>query len=142
MPFEGLARQLFITKMMLRKPFVAMNNRAQEILNGKADSRDSLRYFIYSVHDTQMGNIYEWLNALDHDYVDIPYGSSLFFELHYDTECVAEGNLLLDCFEVHVTHNGEPLKFDTCIEANLKNGSKSQTCKYNDFITHINKQSF
>lgn len=67
-----------------------MDARVQDILNGKGkDYRDSLRYYIESSHDTQLGNILEWLNPIDFTFEDIPYSSSIFFELFYDEQCVA-----------------------------------------------------
>lgn len=117
-----------------------MHQRIFDITGGDK-SRDTLRYVIYSAHDVQIANVLTQLNAVDHEFVDVTYGSSVFFELYYDTECI---DTLRDdgCFSVKVTHNGVPLKFDTCIEANLDRGSKSQLCTYQDFRRHIQKVSF
>jgi len=46
-PYDGKARELYITKMF-SKPLAAMAARVDEIIKGKADNRDSLRYIIYS----------------------------------------------------------------------------------------------
>ncbi len=60
LPYSYKAKQLYVTKMF-SKPLQAMAARVDEIIKGKAENRDSLRYVIYSQHDTQTINILEWL---------------------------------------------------------------------------------
>lgn len=99
-----------------------------------------MRYYIYSAHDYQIANVLEWLNPVDHDFVDVTYGSSVFVELYYDTDCMYT---LRDesCFNVRVSHNGVPLKLDTCLDGNMARGSQSKRCTYTDFRRHLNKIS-
>lgn len=47
LPYQGKAYQLYVTKMY-SKPLQAMAARVDEIIKGKADNRDSLRYVIHS----------------------------------------------------------------------------------------------
>ncbi|CDW72250.1 major acid phosphatase map (histidine-acid phosphatase) [Stylonychia lemnae] len=127
-------KKIFATKIM-RNPLMNMHNRMNEINDGDK-TRDSLRYFIYSAHDLQIANILEWLHPVGHDFVDVTYGSSIFFELWYDTDCV---NSLRDesCFKVKIIHNGMPLKLSTCLDANwYTRGSYDQICTYTDFRAH------
>lgn len=77
---------------------------------------------MYSAHDYQIANVLEWLDPVDHDFVDVPYASTIFFELYYDTDCIYKYRDE-SCFNVRVSHNGLPLKFDTCLDANAKKGS-------------------
>jgi hypothetical protein len=123
LPFDGKARNVEITKMF-DKPLQAMAARMNEIIKGNEANRDSMRYMIYSFHDTQIINILEWLDLLDEFYLDAPYASTIYFELRYDSECIAK-NPSTDCFTVHMRYNGDPLKLDTCIDNNLGKGSKS-----------------
>jgi len=64
-----------------------MLNRFNEILDGKEDFRDSMRYHIHSSHDTQLANILEFLDPLHHEWVDMTYNSLILFELFYDSDC-------------------------------------------------------
>jgi len=63
----------------------------------------------------------EWLGPVGHDFTDVTYASSLFFELWYDSDCVYS---LRDesCFKVKITHNGIPIKLSTCLDMNIQNG--------------------
>ncbi|CDW77588.1 major acid phosphatase map (histidine-acid phosphatase) [Stylonychia lemnae] len=142
-PFEGKARQLWATKM-LQKPLGNMTNRFNEIINGKEDIRDSMRYFIHSSHDTQLANLLEFINPDKHEWIDMTYDSTILFELFYDSDCVktATKDQDLNCFTVHSSHSGTPLKFDTCLDANKSRGSKSKVCTYRDFLTHLAKYQF
>ena len=64
-----------------------IKDKVQQILGG-TESRDSLRYFVHSSHDTQVVNAVAWLNPVDHDYVDMPFSSTLISELHYNETCL------------------------------------------------------
>eukprot|EP00347_Sterkiella_histriomuscorum_P018392 403345675 len=137
--FPDEYKKIYITKMF-RNPLQAMHQRIFDIQDGD-HNRDTLRYFIYSAHDYQIANILEWLNPVDHDFVDVPYGSQVFIELFYDTDCIYS---LRDesCFNVRLSHNGMPLKLDTCLEGNANRGSHSERCTYTDFRKHIAKISY
>lgn len=139
MPFVGDIRDVFATKM-LRFPLQAMHQRIFDITGGDK-SRDTLRYVIYSAHDVQVGNILEWLRPMDDYYPEVEYSSAIIFELYYDTKCM---ETLRDegCFTVKVSHNGTPIKLDTCIEGNLSRGDLSHRCTYTDFRKHILKISY
>jgi hypothetical protein len=73
------------------------------------------------------------LDPLDYNFVDIPFASSIYIELHYDPICVS-GKKNRDCFTVVVLHNNNPLKFDYCKQANSKRNSQSDTCTLDDFL--------
>lgn len=94
---------------------------------------------IYSAHDTQIINVLDWLKPVDHEYIDATYVSTIYFELFYDTDCLVASPKSLACFNVHMIHNGVPLKLDTCIDANNKRNSGSILCQYDDFLAHIDK---
>ena len=77
---------------------------------------------------------------MDYEWTDIPYASAVNFELHYDSDCISQADNRTEyCFTVEVTHDGKPLKFDTCLDNNTNRGSKSQTCTYPDFKQYISK---
>jgi hypothetical protein len=63
------------------------------------ESKDSLRYFLHSSHDTHVLNAVEWLQPVDHDYVDQPFASTLISELHYNETCLQTQNDT-SCFTV------------------------------------------
>lgn len=105
----------------LRKPMLIIDQKVQSILDGK-ETNDDLKYLIYSSHDDAISNTLLFLNPVDHFIVDIPYASSIFFELHYDDKCLAEKKDR-SCFKVFAFHNNTPIKFDTCLTANANRGS-------------------
>lgn len=115
-----------------------MTQKVNQILNG-VESRDSLRYFLHSSHDTQVINTVRFLDPIDHDYVDMPFASTLMTELHYNNTCL-QFKKDTSCFTVEVYNNGKPLKFDTCLEANKARGSTSPICQFDDYITHLQKR--
>lgn len=52
----------------------------------------------------------------------MPYASTVYFELHYDQNCLSNPKTKgPDCFTVHVMNNGEILKLDTCLTDNNQN---------------------
>ena len=59
----------------------------ERILNG-SDSSENLKYMIYSSHDDAIANTLVFLDPVDHYFFDIPFASSIVFELHYDTKCL------------------------------------------------------
>lgn len=79
--FDKMARKLLASRNF-QKPIAQMSMKAQELLSG-SDSRDSLRFVLQSEHDTHIINSVTWLEPLDHDYVDMPFSSTLVMELHY-----------------------------------------------------------
>jgi hypothetical protein len=81
-----------------------------------------------------------WLDPLDYYFTDVPYASTVIFELHYNQTCLAASKSE-ECFNVQVTHDGKPLKFDTCVIKNNERGSKATTCLYPDFKQHMEKIS-
>ena len=76
-----------------------MNDRVQQILKGDP-SRNTLRYIIHSAHDFQIAQFLVWIQSVGHEYVDIPYSSSIVFELHYDDVCLSSGPKDNSCFWV------------------------------------------
>ena len=83
-----------------------------------------------------------WIQSVGYEYVDIPYASSIVFELHYDDICVATGPKDNSCFWVQVLSNNQPLRLSTCLDANQKAGRKSLKCTLDDFLKHIQTISF
>lgn len=79
-----------------------------------------------------------WMNPYNYDFIDVPYASTVYFELHYDDQCLSKTKDE-SCFSVHVLHEGRPITFDTCLDANSVRGSKSKICSYKDFKAHIDK---
>lgn len=147
-PFEGIARQIYITKMF-RMPLEQMEQRFQEVVGNLTGKQSPYRYVIYSAHDTQIANVIEFLEAQNYDgsrhqYTDVPYVSTLYFELHYDENCVKTTSLnkVRDCFTVHLTHNSNVFYLSTCIANNEKRGSKIHTCSYQDFLDHFASVKF
>lgn len=43
---------------------------------------------------------------------------------------------------MRIAFNGHPIKLDTCLDSNTKNGSKSPFCKFDDFVAHYNKKRY
>eukprot|EP00347_Sterkiella_histriomuscorum_P000163 403376932 len=138
LPQGDEGRALLQTKAM-EFPLKVMSDRLQSIIKQKDDlKRDELKYVIYSGHDDQIANLLMWLDPYHYEFLDVPYTSNVYFELHYDDECLTQvGDE--SCFSVHVIHEGRPLSFDTCLDGNIKRNSKSKNCSYTDFIEHINK---
>ena len=133
-PMDYKGRTLFITKL-LRRPLSSMLGRVNQ-LKAQDPNPDTLRYLLHSAHDFQIAQFLVWLEPLNHDYIDIPFASSIIFELHYDETCKsAEGDN--SCFTVQVLFNNTPLRLKTCIDANAKAGIKSINCRYDDFVAHI-----
>ncbi len=100
-----------------------------------------MKYLQHSTHDDSVSNAVKFLQPIDYDNVDIPFSSVLFIELHYDSKCLAIKKDY-SCFTVKVYYNNVPFKFATCLEANLKRGSHSDTCSFEDFIGHYDKIKF
>lgn len=65
----------------------ALNNKIEQLLNG-TESRDSLRYIIESAHDTQLLFTMRWLEPMLYDFEDMPFASTIYYELHYDDKCL------------------------------------------------------
>ena len=107
-----------------------MQERVTFLLNSlTGDKRDDIKYVLNSAHDDQIANMVWWLDPVDYEFTDVPYASSVFYELHYDSDCLSNSLTKNEsCFTVHVTHDGRPLKFDTCLENNAKRGSHSRLC--------------
>jgi hypothetical protein len=64
-----------------------MINRVNDIING-ADTNDTIKFYMESAHDTQLLSTLLWLEPLDYDYEDMPFSSSIYFEVHYNTTCL------------------------------------------------------
>ncbi len=80
--FDKMARKLLASRNF-HQPMQHLVAKAQELLAG-TESRDSLRYVLQSEHDTHLVNAVTWLEPLNHDYVDMPFASTLMMELHYN----------------------------------------------------------
>jgi hypothetical protein len=71
-----------VTKL-LRKPMQILSDKVDKILAG-IETKDDLKYVQYSAHDDSIANTLLFLDPINHPFVDIPYASNIFFELHYD----------------------------------------------------------
>ena len=98
-----------------------------------ADKNDTLKYFIESAHDTQLMSTLLWLEPMDFDIEDMPFSSSMYFEVHYNSTCL-EHERDTSCFTVEIYFNNKPLKLEGCLNANKARGSTSLICKFDDFI--------
>jgi hypothetical protein len=87
-----------------------MQSRFISILSSGQDNRDELRYILNSGHDDQIANILWWLQPYQYNFTDIPYASTITFELSYNKKCL---ETIKDdsCFSVTVSHDGRPLLF-------------------------------
>lgn len=118
-----------------------MDDMVEAIINGE-DTTNSLRYMVYSAHDTQLINLLDWLSPVDREYLDTGFSAVINFELFYDSDCLAENPGSKSCFTVKVIHDNHFLKFDTCLESNIQKGSGSLHCEYQDFLTYIGKIAY
>ncbi|CDW85891.1 histidine acid phosphatase family protein [Stylonychia lemnae] len=139
LPVGQQGRQLLMTKQ-LSKPIQSMKNRIQEILSGN-QSKDTLRYIVYSGHDDTISNLLVFLNPVNFYFEAVPYCSQVYFELYYDEDCVStkKDN---SCFTLQMFYNGHPFKLDTCQAANLQRGSNSPFCQFDDFVAHYDKLKY
>ena len=123
--FDKYGRKLFQSRQF-EKPGIMMINRVNDVIYG-ADTDDTIKFYMESAHDTQLLSTLLWLEPLDYDYEDMPFSSSIYFEVHYNTTCL-ETDKETVCFTVEVYHNGRPLKLDECLKANEARGSTSPIC--------------
>jgi len=84
---------------------------------------------IYSAHDTQLINMYNWLSPLnlEEDYVN--YASTNFFELRYSESCLNGPNANESCFRVGVIFNGVELVLNGC--------DSTGGCGWDDFLNFM-----
>ena len=115
---------------MLQRPLHVLNERAADVAQGVDITHGKLLYMLDSAHDDQLANLILWLAPLNYDLVDVPYASSVYFELHYDEDAR---------FSVHVLHDGKPLKIKECIDANREKGSGSEICSLEEFNKYMDK---
>ena len=90
MPFGVIGRQLFISKL-LRKPIAMIKNRVNKMLNLAepiddkfVEEHKDLKFMIYSAHDDMIILTLQFLDPFNYHFTDVPYSSTLYFELHYD----------------------------------------------------------
>ena len=123
--FDKYGLKLFQSRQF-ETPGMLMIRRVYDIYY-YGDKNDTIKLYIESAHDTHLLSTLFWLDPLDYDYEYMPFSSSICFEVHYNTTCLEiEKNIA--CFTVEVYHNGKPLKFDSCLKANLARGSTSPIC--------------
>lgn len=65
-----------------------------------------MRYMIYSAHDDQVANMWEWLHPTNVAMDTIYFASQVVYELVYDTDCLASVYANEECFSVDVFYNG------------------------------------
>lgn len=130
--FTKETRRLAFSRTM-RKPLEHMQNRVNELL-GKDFDASPLRYAIYSAHDDQVSNMWEWLHPTNVQMDFVYYASQVTFELMYDDECLTERLAGEHCFNVNVFYNGSPLAFAECADSANAEGTG---CSYKDFKKHM-----
>ena len=81
------------------------------------------------------------LNPFDYDIIDVPYASNIYWELFYDSDCLEK---IHDesCFRVHVSHEGNPLRFSGCLEENAANNDPSPFCTYRGWMNYLDKVKY
>lgn len=88
----------------------------------------------------------KFLSPINYEPIDMPYASTVYIELHYDTQCMSNKKTRsIDCFTVIAMNNGEMLKLDTCITDNNSNINErigSPICSFESFMRHWNKIKF
>ena len=57
----------------------------------KGDINDDLKLYMYSAHDDDISNLLIHLNPKNYQSIDIPYASSITFEVHYNSTCLTSG---------------------------------------------------
>lgn len=62
---------------------------------------DDLRMVIYSAHDWTVAQHLLFLNATNGNFTNVPYASSIVYELHSTKGCQS-----VDCFWIEVLYNG------------------------------------
>jgi hypothetical protein len=139
MPLDTDGTQLQITKQLSR-PLRTMSERADDILAGR-DTSNSLRYILYSAHDDQVCNLLLFLDPVGLDFQEVPYVSTVYMELFYDEDCI-KTQKDRKCFRVRSYFQNKPIKFDTCLESNAKQGEKSIYCFLDDLIAHYDKKKY
>ena len=136
--FDTYSRRLFVSRF-LNGPIEAMKERVHDIISNDT-SRDSLRYFMDSAHDTHVINLLLWLEAKNNDFVSSPFASTIYFELHFDSVCLSSMKNS-SCFTVEIYSNGQMLKLPSCLNANKARGSTSPICQFDDFVSHIKQKA-
>ncbi len=96
---------------------------------------------MYSAHDDNIANTILFLQPYNYPLSYVPFASSMLFELHYDDQCVATKKDR-SCFTLMIYHDNVPLKFESCLDANAKRGSRSDFCQVDDFLQYFNSIKF
>lgn len=79
---DKYAQKLFQSRQFER-PGALMIEKVNNIIYG-AETNDSIKIYMESAHDTQLLSTLLWLQPADFDYIDMPFSSSIYFELHYN----------------------------------------------------------
>jgi len=85
---DTFGSKLYNTKQF-RKPIALLETKIEQLING-TETRDTLRYLIESAHDTQLLFTLRWLEPAMYDFEDMPFASSIMYELHYDDQCLKD----------------------------------------------------
>ena len=65
-----------------------MNDIIDKMLSNTYQANEELKMLIYSAHDDSISNGILFLQPINYNIVDIPYGSQFAYELHYEQECI------------------------------------------------------
>ena len=87
--FTKNSRDLMMSRLM-RRPYASMRRIVKELISGddKKGLFNDLKYIIYSAHDTQVDNLMVWLTQTKEIFNNIPYASTVVFELKYSPSCL------------------------------------------------------
>jgi hypothetical protein len=128
--FDEQTRNLFMSRIF-QQPLKQMDNIINHILAG--EDYDGPKYILYSAHDTQLGNLVDWFNPDNLRINTIPFASSLFFELHYNEDCIYADK---SCFFIKVFYNNKPISIQSCLDEMSEDGTD---CNYLSLRSHFDE---
>ena len=136
--FSSESRELMVARIM-RKPYQYMLDKINALmLMGRTvymipqDENKNVKFMIYSGHDTQVDNLVVWLTGDIDSFENIPFASTVTFELKYSAKCLREVKGV-DCFGVQVLFNGDPIKLKGC----TGDGFSDTGCLWNEFTRFL-----
>ena len=111
-----------------------MNDTINALIEGKRKDSD-VRYLLYSAHDTNIANIWTWLNQNKWPWYECPFASQVIIELHYDKDCLNDKNDM-SCFFTFTYFNGDKQNFSPCT---AQFADEVEYCNYDVFMRHLNE---
>ena len=78
------AMSLELTKIM-NPSITVMKNKVEALIKNKGDiGSENVKMVVNSAHDDQISSMLVWLDAVDFEFIDVPYASTVIYELRYD----------------------------------------------------------